>query len=790
MERANFQRILTLVDTIHDYKASSRGNLMDAKVFQEALFAEIQTKGINIPKRGTKERPKHIIIIENILNKDDDFYVDLQKLKDGQDEDIELPYYIEEFIADFPKATKEKLVELLKLIQKPPKNMPYNPNRLIETLMLVFIHDGFRESLGLSQNQHYIKDKKTDCSNTNKIYNNMTAKDFCEFIYADTYPANNLSRSISKLEEKILELTLKYTGYYTNNKEVSPFEAMNSLTSSSYIKIRLGKKNPAEGIYTNIDSSEDNFLNIVRKFYDTDEVAFAYDSNGIENTWMENNRYKGLFVDYDSLNQDPKVKMVKKKEKVNDDEDFLGGAGIVLKEFQQYKLTKKNNELILFDNVSIVKNQSDFVAKLSLANQTKEVKTETRSKGLPLFLRFFDEITKRTLGYKNISTSNFIKDQLSKGLKKLCLEEFKQMYKITLDELDENEDEYVALKKEDFIKALFDIKRSMDYLYVKACCTANMREKLAVNPGFRKNALATAQDLPKKQQKKFIFVSLDKSAIAYALMLNTPCILTTTQGGYKYIELFNPEEVFHNYDEILDEYKNVNAKNNRQNTTKNAKTIVQNAIETAKESPEFTQLLNLLNNVKFIAPSSIKLGQGTTEYKLNECDSWTLPPRSKQYSTIMKKICEDYKANRSNMSGGNIQQDDSYDSEDETNDIGIMDQQIPLNDPLSFAEFGSPFYMFLQFYSQLSPSIDFFWFMTFKTYFMTKLGDTMDRVVGEEGPERPRIPRSMSANASRRNATTAKTSFRRNAISNPGIHQNDKAYRIQKIISLDTIETI
>jgi hypothetical protein len=786
MERKDFQRILSLVDTIHDYKASSRGNLMDAKIFQEALYYEFQNHGINVPKKGTKEKPRISIIIENVLNKGDDFFIDLQKLKDGLDEDIELPYYIDEFIGEFSKCSKNKLVELINLIQSPPKNMPYNPNRLIETLMLIFIHDGFRESLGLSRKQHYIKDKKANCSNIHKINDNLTAKDFCELIYADTYPINNLSRSIAKLEEKILDISTTYATQYIKNssKKVISYKNINSLKESKYVKVCLGKKNALEGIYKNANTSSNQFLNIVKLFYDVDEVYFAYDSNGIENIWMENNRYKGVFVDFDSLNQDAKIKIKK------------GGMPLGFidrnyeEEFQQYKLTKKKHELILFDTISIINKENNYIVKLSFGSQTKEIKTENRSKGLPMFLKFFDEITKRTLGYKNISTSNFIKDQLAKGLKKLCLDEFKIMYKITLQELDDSEKEYLKLKKEDFIKALFDIKRSMDYLYVKACCTANMREKLAANPGFPINA-KKAINLPNKQEKKFIFVSLDKSAIAYALMLNTPCILTTTQGGYKYIELFNPDEKFYNYDEILDEYSNNNANANanantsQRNSARNAKNTLHNTFEYIKQDPHFKELLNYLQNIKFIAPNSIKLGQGATEYKLDECDSWMeqLPSRSKQYAPIMKKICEDYKMQVSKRVGGNnIQKNNNTNTELENAHIddGVMDQQIPLNDLLSFAEFGSPFYMFLQFYSQLSPSIDFFWFITFKTYFFITYGDMMDKVQEKEFEmeyeQRPKIPRSFSMNQIQQQRPQQQTTRTRNAISNPGTYMSQNSY--------------
>jgi hypothetical protein len=56
-----------------------------------------------------------------------------------------------------------------------------------------------------------------------------------------------------------------------------------------------------------------------------------------------------------------------------------------------------------------------------------------------------------------------------------------------------------------------------------------------------------------------------------------------------------------------------------------------------------------------------------------------------------------------------------------------MDELVPLMNIESIATRGSPFYVFLHFYSQLTDSIDFFWLITYKTLFYVMLGDDMDK---------------------------------------------------------------
>ena len=79
------------------------------------------------------------------------------------------------------------------------------------------------------------------------------------------------------------------------------------------------------------------------------------------------------------------------------------------------------------------------------------------------------------------------------------------------------------LEKDNFILALFDVKRAMDYLYVKACSTANLTEL-----------------------EQYVFVSADKAAISYSLLEMCPCIHTpkvSISTKEQHLMIYNPRKV-------------------------------------------------------------------------------------------------------------------------------------------------------------------------------------------------------------------------------------------------------
>ena len=469
-------------------------------------------------------------------------------------EDI-IPDYIWESVTKFKGIVDSQkrngnddssLVEFIKLLELPQKS--YNPDNLIELIMLTFVHDAFRNSLGLSEGQRYIN-KTSDCSDpsfikrnaNNSTKTNSTGKDFCESIYQKTYPSNNLFKITGSLETKLKEVLLNANKDYVITDQISWDEAIRtqSEVSPKFADINLGHKANKTGIFgLEEDTQKIQFNDLISKAFSNKNIIFVYDSNGLNNEWIKHKRYKGMFVDYDSNNQDAdtstkKGGMAPPVKKVRPNANLISTSHPV--EFQEYKLSKSKQELGCLDEIKVQLEREEYVIQTTVGGQVKFVNITQKSKGLPMFLKLFDEINKKTLGYKTISTKDLAK-QLKEGLEMVGLKDLKKIYKITLADVDDDQN-YTRLKKEDFIRALFDFKRAMDYFYVKATLTANMREKRAVG-----------ENTP--QKRKFIFVSADLSAICYSIFLNNPCILThNTKDGLS-MEIFNPDEVYYNYDEI------------------------------------------------------------------------------------------------------------------------------------------------------------------------------------------------------------------------------------------------
>jgi hypothetical protein len=787
MDRSNFQRLLSLVDTIHDYKSSDRIDIykdenINREEFRKIVMDELIPQLPKLKGKPYKEGEAKAKLKERIKESKELIQIDLAiKLSNFPLNIKVLPDYIIEFIENNPNITSKEidgdcsLIDFLDLVYEPQR--PYNPSNLIELLMLTFIHDGFRESLGLKEKQRYISNR-SNCSNINFIKSNSStnevnssAQKFCEDIYSETYPDNSLYKPVGKIEEKMEEVVydfLKTDEIY--NKDITTWNEIKGSNYGSnikYIKIELGNKKDKTGIFgISTENQIMEFQKIVNKFFKTD-VYYVYDSNGLSNEWMESKRYKGKFVDYDSCNQDSEKNKKKLQNviPVNNDEleynvvNAFGGALVSSynKEFQQYKLSKKHNELLFIDEISIIKDNNIFEVYRVIDNDYKKIDTDERSKGLPLFLKLFNEINRKTLGYKVINgQTTLIKKQLISGINNVGLIEFKKMYRITLGEAD-NDKSYTRLNRDEFVKALFDLKRSMDYFYVKATLTANMREKLEANKDsnskYRVNS-NNANILKNPQERKFAFVSRDLSAILYSLFLNNPTIRTTTSGGTLYMELFNPSEVFYNYDEIIDEYK-----------AKNLEPRVQVKVpqvepQSQAQSEDFAQVEPQVKNIRASVQEKLNeeyqgktatlkkcldlLGKLDTDkneilvdgksYQLDKCSEWLSRFKNTIYKyNTLQRICHEY--NRSRTGGANNSQvqkvipiQAQVNSNSNSNaKKSLLDEQIPLDDLESICEFGSPFYIFLHFYGQLTPSISFFWFITFKTLMFLLFGDDMDQ---------------------------------------------------------------
>jgi hypothetical protein len=770
MDSKSFQRILSLTDTIHDFKSSSRGNLSDEekeglKHFNKVVFDNIKSKLFsNIP--FTKAKRQELL---QALETDTDIVINLEQTKLSIDEDgLELPYYIDEFVNDRPYVgNRDKTLQsLINLLDSPPKNLNYNPANLIEIIMLTYIHDGFRESIGLKRYKNYVN-SKSNCTNTSKLYTDSTTTEFCNKVYFPTYKANSLFKVASDIENKMKVVTytiLNTTDIYQQNYEINWEEAVKDnfvFKNKQYVKICLGRnvkgKVGMEGIYKNsMTTQKEQFLKVIKRFLGSQDVSFAYDSNGLDNEWMKENRYKGLFVEYDSNNQDAKTKkpvtsvipinktVISEDIRLNDDEQFGGVSGIST-EFQTYKLTKENNELVFIDEIQVNKNNIDNQYRVVHCINVKSKKywnidMSQKSKGLPFFLKFFNEINKKTLGYKTIQASADIKKQLLDGMNRIGIKSFKDMYKVTLTEIDPDPS-VIQLDRQEFVKAIFDFKRAMDYLYVKAVQSANAS---SVYP-----------------DTKFIFVSQDKSAIWYSLFLSNPTIMTSRSGGMKYMELFNfPQKKTNNaskpstsilqkpptgaqkpeINDLISGISKMVVKDNAQDKTSltysskrldKQKNVLKSDLQNyGMDDNELEQEINRLKRVRFISPGTIKVDK--KDYDLNDCDRWDFSSVNKKYQEIMKRICEDYK-----QKGGSPNNSNAIVDENE-----LLCELIPLEDLQSIADFGSPFYIFLHFYSQLSPTIEFFWFVFYKFVFYCMFGDDMDKLPSNKQVNSPQPPRT------------------------------------------------
>ena len=584
MNRTDFQRLLACVDTLHDFKsASDRGKLSkeDEKIAVDLLDKLVEginerrdmenedydnmtgTDNSDIQSVDNATYPNDIVWADpanadplhnpepikyydekNIRSLDDLTY-DIETFFKFYFKDKPIPPFIQEYIEETPVVSNKDgtLIAFMKYLHSKPKH--YNPGNIIEVLTLIFIHDDFRDSLGLSKEQRYIN-KIQDCRRPNFLDPNETSRDFCEKIYYDTYQNNTFYKVTTNLEAKMKDVLMNSNKIY-DGKTLDWSGSLVVNTNTKYVDLTLGNKTKGTGIFKSQNESNDLFYETMKKVFGCETILFAYDSNGLNNEWMQNRRYKGLFVDYDSFNQDAKKTLkggMPPPPKKREEKSVQVSS---TEEFQQYKLTKKKNELLFVDEIA-VKNADDgynMILKLKTnINVIVDLSKKSKDKnGLPMFLKLFDEINKKTLGYKNRRKE--VSEQLKSGLEKAGLEDLKKMYRITLADVADNDPQYIVLNKEEFIKALFDFKRAMDYLYVKASLTANMREKIDAK-------------FKEPQKRKFVFVSTDLSAICYSIFLNNPCILThAKKSGEISIEIFNPDETYYNYDELATEYKNM-----------------------------------------------------------------------------------------------------------------------------------------------------------------------------------------------------------------------------------------
>jgi hypothetical protein len=354
----------------------------------------------------------------------------------------------------------------------------------------------------------------------------------------------------------------------------------------------------------------------LKEFYGVTKITYITDANQMNNEWFsveKGSHYLGKFNEYDSFK-------IKKTEVTNNNGNSNSGFGdeeilYVKKEFQEYSLLKTAGELLFIDEFRVKPNllNNDFLVEYKINGydeQEIDTKENTNSnskkdpRGLSLFLLLFNEINKKTLGFKQIGslTADKVK-KIIYDIKNVGLKALESTYKITLklkktqDEENNNATEkLIPLFPTDFIMCLLDFKRSMDYLYVKACQQANTRTNIEYTKNSDNNQYeGTQRSAEDYKNHKYVFVSTDRSAVCYSLMLGNPTILTTPVVRSEN----SNEHKCHRGSHLITVYNplygtNANVQNARNNAQVKARAQAQNArikslSNTEKKNAEFAR---------------------------------------------------------------------------------------------------------------------------------------------------------------------------------------------------------
>ena len=592
-------------------------------------------------------------------------------------------------------------------------------------------------------------------------------------------------------------------------------------------------KRQASGIYTlSIQEQGKMVYNKLLEYFGTKRITYITDSNQMDDEWFqvaEGSHYKGIFALYDSFRSKNNTSI----------QSTTGGAKLSKKkkqittmgEFQEYELTKENGELMFLDDLYVKSdlNTGSFSVMYSIKKTTPRkilIGNETQSnskdpRGLSLFLMLFNEINKKTLGFKQLSSIR--KDKAEEILTKIHsvgLTSLATTYKITLKlkessnvgKDNKSDTGIIPLAPEDFIMALFDFKRAMDYLYVKACHQANT----AGNTEFVRDEegnLVPRTKIETEKDHRYVFVSADRSAVLYSILLGNPTILTPPviqsenskehkcERGNHYIKLFDPMRA-QEQNNANTQAKNVQVQSqaHKENSVQdlsrklanvtlqnsNAQAQVQDEDyeeeETATKNFEaaattFQQMIrptrtSRLNNVA--GPSTSKsVQQNAGPFPSPQAQKTDLQIRCEEYiATItanpkakhlvnpfktdkkvsnkqhIKKMCEAellkieiakgkqrVKARRPqlpHMQGGANSNDNEIYARSRLR--SLLNEEIPIetmDDLDAFGEEGSPFRGFMTYYAKLTPTVTFFWYLTFKSLMFFVFGDEMNRAKSE-----------------------------------------------------------
>ena len=321
--------------------------------------------------------------------------------------------------------------------------------------------------------------------------------------YENMYLDFNGPKHLSNLEDKICDIIFDI------------YKVLNITINEHNITLRK------EQLYTELRSKFNNN----RIVYILDHNSFGEDAFIVSNEFIksydnpsksyhektQNIIFKGLCYNYDRMiAYKSKMKNVLSYFKPKQQASTSANSIIILNnnDYFSYKLLKTHNELILLDEIGVDIENNKSILYIRHNNITKTISLEylSNESGLTLFMKIVADI----MNINIISDTNLIKKDIMKIIT--------DVFNITVDRsLDRN----IILTKEDFIYAIYDLKRSMDYLQVKAAISGN------------KNIDNTT----------FIFVSNDRLSIMYSIINNNPCIHTNGNIGTLYLPEGNLQQI-------------------------------------------------------------------------------------------------------------------------------------------------------------------------------------------------------------------------------------------------------
>ena len=502
---------------------------------------------------------------------------------------------------------------------------------------------------------------------------------------------------------------------------------------------------PATKMWKREDPKLDLY-NIVKRLLHSDKVSYVYDINGIPNEWFcveKGTVYNGAFKTYDSAKHDGQeggMPMNDELQNSVDDTNCVIHCHRNPKETecQTYGLYKSEGELVQLDELFLEydegSNQYEFFYKC-IGNIPRTITINDKQS--------FNEVKmlKTIMHCINVHTFSKLNDMESgivTELDKVGLKIIKDALNMTLmSDTDPKAKSYIKLTKDQFIRVMFDLKRAGDYMFVKACVSANN------NP-----------DMKTSNTHKFVYVSNDRSAICYSLLKNNPCILTTwTDSEGWTLTIYNPDAHLQSVT-----YQQEQDKKYVSNIVSSAVSKVRKIQNSRTRMDAWDKQRRFIDAVKKLSAKSkydARLDMYVPKIEDETIESLVLPEDfqafreyvNEQHATVkgkirdrvsFKKSDDDYKAyivkerNKdwfdAPSRGGSKKKRGGTGMSRQEDDTGIADFVIPVSDVLKHAVHPkSELYAFMKFYGKLSPTITFFKFNVFKHVFYMMFGEYSKR---------------------------------------------------------------